>query len=554
MRLADAVRLVDAARLRAGRIPVPAVDPRVVLAALVVVQWIAVLVFALTTQHNGWLYYQGGDQTRHYTGAWLLANGQLPPSYVGYGWSILLAPIAFFAGPSFLDALPAIVLLEVLVLLPIALLCVYGIAKAIAGRRFGYLAAILWIALPFAAIPLWVGRYHDRYVDQTVSQLVGLSGLSDFPSMVAVLLGGYLTVRALQHGDVLSAALAGLVIGYAIGIKPANGVVVVAPLLALAVARRWRSGLAFGVALLPSLVTLVLWKQRGLGQLPLFAFEETRVAAGAGAVGAISLDRYVPLDWDVLVQNYRELREFFWSAPLVVWLTLAGAVGVLRRSLPLGTLLVVWVGSFLIVKGTSPSATVEGGSFFRLLLPSYPAFLLLVAAAPLCLPVARLRRVCGAASGRLPRPRAVAAAAAVALVAVPLAFVVAPRALDGPDAVVDPAAAVYVPVVEDLSPRVRAAGREIRLEWPAFGGGSVEPVYRILRAQGDFAICSAARASAAYDCWLTTETVGATRDTTFQYREPPGQWSYLVGVAADYENEALEGDILVLSAPVRATR
>ena len=551
MRVADAARLADAAWRRAQRVRVPAVDPRIVLAGLIVVQWIAVLVFALTTRHNGWLYYQGGDQTRHYTGAWLLAQGELPPTYVGYGWSVLLAPIARFAGPSFFDALPAIVLLEVLVLLPIGLLCVYGIAKAIAGRRFGYFAAAVWVALPFAAIPLWVERYHDRYVEQTVAQLSGLSALSDFPSLVVLLAAGYLTVRALERGDVLSAVLAGLVFGYAIGIKPANGVAVAAPLLAFAVARRWRGAAAFGTALLPSLLTLALWKQRGLGELPLFALEETRLAIGAAGATLSPLDRYdVALDWDVFVQNYRDLREFFWSAPLVIWLPLVGAVGVLRRSLPIATLLVAWLMSFLIVKGSSPRATVESGTFFRLLLPSYPAFLLLVAAAPLAVPVERLRRLRGAVSASLPRSRAVPVAAAVVVIAVPLAFVVLPRALEGPKAVLDDQANVLVPVVDDLSPRIRPAGEDVRLEWSPFGTGSVHAIYRILRTSGNFADCW--RTEAADDCRLRAEYIGATRTNAYQYKQPPGNWTYLVGVSADYTNDAVAGDIVVLSTPVRS--
>ena len=54
----------------------------------------ALLALALTVKHNGWLYYAGGDQLWHYSGAYLLAHGHLPPAYVGYGWSVLLAPLA----------------------------------------------------------------------------------------------------------------------------------------------------------------------------------------------------------------------------------------------------------------------------------------------------------------------------------------------------------------------------------------------------------------------------------------------------------------------------
>src|SRR5207249_3709626 len=120
-----------------------------VLAAFVLVEWVALAVFALTVRHNGWLYYAGGDQLWHYSGAYLLAHGHLPPSYVGYGWSILLAPLAAVAGPNLVSALPGIVLLNTVVLLPVALFCVYYISARIAGRLFGYFTAGLWIALPY---------------------------------------------------------------------------------------------------------------------------------------------------------------------------------------------------------------------------------------------------------------------------------------------------------------------------------------------------------------------------------------------------------------------
>ena len=86
-----------------------ALNPAYPLAALVVVYGAALAAFALTVRHNRWLYYMGGDELWHYTGAWLLVHGQLPPTYVGYGWSTLLAPIVAAAGANLASALPAIV-------------------------------------------------------------------------------------------------------------------------------------------------------------------------------------------------------------------------------------------------------------------------------------------------------------------------------------------------------------------------------------------------------------------------------------------------------------
>ena len=73
-----------------------------------------------------------------------------------------------------------------LVLGPIALLCVYGIASRIGGRLLGYWASLLWVVAPFAAIPLFVGRYHERWIEQFLPQALGLTAMADFPSMVLV--------------------------------------------------------------------------------------------------------------------------------------------------------------------------------------------------------------------------------------------------------------------------------------------------------------------------------------------------------------------------------
>src|SRR2546423_14152437 len=77
-------------------------EPWIVLAPLLAVQWLAVLGLALSVHHNGWLFYQGGDQTYYYTTSWLLTHWTLPPTPIGYAWPYLLFPIALFRGAGFL--------------------------------------------------------------------------------------------------------------------------------------------------------------------------------------------------------------------------------------------------------------------------------------------------------------------------------------------------------------------------------------------------------------------------------------------------------------------
>ena len=314
------------------------------LGPLLVVQWLAVLGLAFSVHHNGWLYYQGGDQSFYWTGSHLLSQWTLPLSAVGYAWSYLITPVSLVAGANMLSGLPAVVIFNVLVLLPVALLCVYGIAARIGGRVLGYWAAALWIAVPYAAIPLFDHRYHQKYVEIALPQQLGLTILGDFPSMVFLLLTAYLLVRALDTGDWRDAVLAGLVGGFAIGIKPSNSLFFGAAVVALLAARRWRQSAVFVGTLVPGLFLLALWKQRGLGELPAFA----SYSGGSGTVAALGPDlgaslftpfhKYLNLDWHQLHQNIDGVREFFWAVRPLEWVPLAGLLAIGRRSWPIALL------------------------------------------------------------------------------------------------------------------------------------------------------------------------------------------------------------------------
>ena len=101
-------------------------------------------------------------------------------------------------------------------------LCVYGIAERIGGRLLGYWASLLWVVAPFASIPLFVDRYQERWTENFLPQALGLTSLSDFPSMVVVLAAALFIVRSLDAGRVAEAALAGLLLGAAGAMKPPN--------------------------------------------------------------------------------------------------------------------------------------------------------------------------------------------------------------------------------------------------------------------------------------------------------------------------------------------
>src|SRR5712691_3765964 len=335
------------------------VRPATLLVPAIVVQWLTTLALALTVQHNGWLFYQGGDQLWYYVSGWLLAHGQVPTAFVGHGWPALLAPIAALSGPTFVPALPAIVLFDVLVLGPVALLCIYGIAKRIGGTLFAYWAVALWLMVPFIGIKFTDYLYHQRYTELTLPQGFGLTAMADFPSMVGVLVCVYFALRVLERPDTVEALAAGLAAGVAITIKPSNSVFVGGLVLGFLYRRRLSGAAYMLMGLAPALATLALWKYRGFGYLPLFHSEgAARLALGAHQqlVAFNPLHKYIHFDWHQLNLNLLQIKEHFWSLRVVEWLVVAGLIGLARRSLT--ALLVVggWFVAFVVTKATYQNA------------------------------------------------------------------------------------------------------------------------------------------------------------------------------------------------------
>ncbi len=569
MRLAE-----RAARLRALTLP-PWLgpfrrEPWIVLGPLVVVQWLALLALTLTVRHNSWLYYQGGDQTFYYTTGWMFSHWRMSTAEVGWGWSYLLTPIAGPAGDVVLSGLPGIILLNTLILLPIALLGMYGIGARIGGRVFGYWTAAVWIAVPYVAIPLFVERYHGKYVEQTLPQTFGLTPLADFPSMVLLIVAAYLVLRALDTRDWREAVMAGLVVGFAFTVKPSNVIFFAAPAVAFVFAQRWRQLVAFGATLLPGVLLVVLWKQRGLGTQPLFA----EGGGGAGTLAALGIPlplgggigRYVNIDWHHLQQNKDELREFFWAIRPLQWLGLAGVLALIRRGWARAALVSVWFYAFLVVKGTSDQARIEDASFFRLLMPSFPAFVLLLAAVPLLAPklgaaIATRWPVARANPRRLTRP---IVAMAVLSVLIPVILLATVRVQDGPRTVKNDAQHTLVPVSDAFHLRGKTANGGASLEWRAPYDGAVGTFYVVLRSPRRFpdptnpdkrdvkegVSCRKRVGGASKDCHLFMRRLRATRGLAYVDRPPRGEWTYRIGLAANWLDDPSRGDVLLVSPPV----
>jgi len=532
--------------------------PRPVLASLAGLQIAATAALALSVTHNGWVWFQGGDQIWLTTQGWLLGHLELPPTEVGYLWSLLLAPIMWVTGPTYVQALPPLVVFQVLVLGPLAILCVYGIASHIGGRLLGYWAAFLWVIAPFAAIPLFVDRYHERWTEQFVPQALGLTAMSDFPSTVLVLASALFLVRSLEADRVTDALLAGLLLGAAGGMKPPNLLMGLGAVLAYLVARRWREGVGFCAAVVPSLLVILLWKERGLGSLPVLSFQEVRVAAGATGVVALDVDRYIELDVDHWRQQMNYLREFFWSARLAQWAPFAGLIAVFRvRRGAIAALLGGWLAAFVVVKGFSVRADIQANTFWRLLMPAWPAYLLLFASIPLLVPTLA-RRLGDRLRPPPTRPvgRSALVVAAVLTVLVPAGAIAASSPSTGPERAVmqdDAGNFILTSIDTGVELEVAAAPGGQLLTWTSGGPWRANVFYRVYRSQGDEGTeCEHTDGSTAVYCFVRAVPVATTRETEYLDPSPPPGATYRVGVAANWADDVEQGDVFAFSRPVSA--
>ncbi len=527
---------------------------RATLAVIVAGQILLTVVLFFSVEHNGWLTYQGGDQIWLLTSGWLLGQGTIPFALVGWGWPLVTIPFSWITGASSIQMLPLTTGLQVLVLGPLATLAVYDIATRVAGRVAGLWSAATFVLLPVVVTPLFADRYRELWTDQVLVQFYGLTQLADFPSMVVLLVAAALVLRSLGEGALREAALAGALAGFAVGVKPANYLFLAGPLLAYAVARRWREGGLFFAMLAPATLTLVIWKERGLGTIP---------ALGAGAIHVAAaelpslpladsfFDRF-PLDVEDWKRNMSNLREFFWSARLAQWAPLAGAIAVARRSLPASALLLGWLLGYALVKGSSDVSGIENGSFWRLVMPALPAYALLVAAIPLLVPT--LPRRCGQRLVPPPvrrpgiRPTI---AVVVVLAVVPFAAVVSAAPQDGPDRAID-VNGILVPVDGDtVSLRTERVGEAQRLTW-SDATTRASTFYKVFRTEstGSDVAC---QTEGGDRCALQMLELATTRDLTFVDESPEPGVTYRVGVAANWLDDTEQGDVLVISPPVRTT-
>jgi hypothetical protein len=530
-------------------------EPWRVLVPLLAAQWLAQIVFALSIHHNGFLYYQGGDQIWYYTTGWLAGHGFVPKTLISPAWSLLLAPFAQLIGPGYVSALPVAILIEALVLTPIALFCVYDIASRVAGRLVGYVAAGLWVFGPYIAIPLFKQTYHSKYVDQFLPHPLGLTMMGDFPSVVCLLAAGALVIRTYQARRVEWAIAAGLVTGLAVLTKASNLIFLATPVVLFLVGKRWRELGTFALAMIPAFGALALWKYRGYGTLPAFGngFVEQRLSMGPAGSVFTPLHKYVSVDWSNLQNNLNGLGEQFFSLRVLQFLPFGGAIAVARRSWRLALALSVWFWLYFVIKGSDPVSSVDSGSFFRLLLPAIPPLVVMVACLPVLIP-----RLGPALAERFPAPvprvpgRRVLIGSAVLFALVPFVAAAGLQRISTSSRSII-IHQIAVPVDSGVGLNIdHVADGTLLLRWHDSSEGSTRVFYRVLRTKGTTDV-ACLPSSGTTNCYFSGQPLTTVRTNSFVDRPPPGRWTYRIAVAANWVDDPKMGDTFLVSAPVTLT-
>jgi hypothetical protein len=300
-------------------------------------------------------------------------------------------------------------------------------------------------------------------------------------------------------------------------------------------------------------LALLLWKYRGLGELAATPHEPVRLTMGVGGL----LDRIHDPElnnFDHLRAVLAGLREHFWIARVIEWIPIAGALALLLRSRRAFLLIATWFAAYFVVKGSYVLASLDDASFFRLLMPAFPAFVLLAASVVLLAPGVRPRPAPPASIAPRRLTVALAVAAAVLLV-LPLGVIVAAPPLHDQGRHALKWNQNLIPVSPTVALRATADSGTIRLSWQARPTKGAKVFYRVLRSgegMSDFA-CGGRLNNAADSCTLYTNQVETTSDTHFDDHPGPGAWTYRIAVAANWLNDPRLGDDYVVSRPVKVT-
>jgi hypothetical protein len=205
-----------------------------------------------------------------------------------------------------------------------------------------------------------------------------------------------------------------------------------------------------------------------------------------------------------------------------------------------------WFAVFVLAKATYVPASVEDASFWRILMPAFPAFLLLAAAVVLLVPGVRARPAPESLTFPARRLTVALAVAVLAFALLPLGVIAAiPPLKDG-----GRQAVIFddnlLPVASHVRLQATRDGSAVRLSWKAPVPRSSSVFYRLLRTKGATdAFCAGTRA--ADQCRLYADSPASVRATSYVDHPGPGTWSYRIGVSANWRNDERLGDVYLIS-------
>jgi hypothetical protein len=338
-------------------------------AVLVAAEWGVTAWLASAASHVGRVYGDPAETARLHAASRAIVDGHLPHDGGGFLWPLLTAPFAA-AGASPSAGLGALVLVQVLVLAPLALLAVVGAVGRLGGRALGAFAGAVWIGLPLLVYHEADYRYRPVLLHDVLPTLFGLAESTAFPALVALAVAGYFTVRALDSRATRDGILTGVAVSVALAFSGAALAALPGFLAALAFCRRPRLVGAAGAAMVPGLLAFGLWHAHAPhAEAPVLHF-----------------------DWTAFHHNVMGFREYFWSLRVVEWLPIAGTIALCRRSLAAALAFGGWFWLTVLLRGAVPGTffTVDSlhpsGQFLLLLLPAFPALVVMTGSLPLLVP------------------------------------------------------------------------------------------------------------------------------------------------------------------------
>jgi hypothetical protein len=338
-------------------------------AVLVGAQWAVTAWVASAAPHAGRVYGDSAEAAKLHAAARAIADGHLPHDGGGFLWPLLTAPFAA-AGASTSAGLGALVLLQVLVLAPLALLAIVAAVTRLAGRALGALAGAVWIGLPLLLYHYSDYRYRPAFLHVVLPTLFGLSESTAFPTLVALAVAAYFAVRALGSHQTTDAVITGLAISVALALSGAALAALPGFLAALALCRRPRLVGAAAAAMVPGLLAFGLWHAHAPhAEAPMLHF-----------------------NWAQFHGNLMGFREYTWSLRVVEWLPIAGTIALCRRSIAAAVAFGGWFWLTVLLRGAVPDTFFTGdslhpsGEFVLLLMPAFPALVVLTGSLPLLVP------------------------------------------------------------------------------------------------------------------------------------------------------------------------